>query len=96
MFIYFWEREAAECEQGQGGAERKEGDTELEAGSRLWADSTEPDMGLKLTNREIMTSAEVRRSADWATQVPLELFLKIIVAFIPCTDDISNYFGHIQ
>ena len=41
MFIYFWERE---CE---GGAER-EGDTESESGSRLWAVSTEPDAGLEL------------------------------------------------
>ena len=36
------------------GAER-EGDPESEAGSRLWAISTESDMGLELTNREIMT-----------------------------------------
>ena len=40
------------------GAER-EGDTEWEAVSRLWAVSTEPDVGLKLTNCEIMTWAEV-------------------------------------
>ena len=38
----------------RGGAER-EGDTESEAGFRLWAVSTEPDVGLKPTNREIMT-----------------------------------------
>ena len=37
-----------------GGAER-EGDTESEAGSRLRAASTGPDVGLELTNREIMT-----------------------------------------
>ena len=37
-----------------GGAER-EGDTELEAGSRLWATSPEPDAGLELTDREIVT-----------------------------------------
>ena len=36
------------------GAER-EGDIESEAGSRLRAVSTEPDAGLELTNREIMT-----------------------------------------
>ena len=36
------------------GAER-EGDTESEAGSRLGAASTEPEAGLELTNREIMT-----------------------------------------
>ena len=49
------------------GAER-EGDTDSEAGSRLWAVGTEPDVGLKLTDCEIMTWAEVRRSTDWATQ----------------------------
>ena len=38
----------------RGGAER-EGDTESEAGSRLQAVSTEPDAGLELINREIMT-----------------------------------------
>ena len=37
-----------------GGAER-EGDTESEAGSRLRAVSPEPDAGLELTNREIVT-----------------------------------------
>ena len=42
----------------RGGAER-EGDTESEAGSRLRTVSTEPDMGLEPTNREIMTRAEV-------------------------------------
>ena len=38
----------------RGGAER-EGDTESETGSRLRAVSTEPDGGLELTDREIMT-----------------------------------------
>ena len=38
----------------RGGAER-EGDTESEAGYRLRAVSTEPDVVLKLTHREIMT-----------------------------------------
>ena len=63
-----------------GGAER-EGDTELEAGSRLWAISPEPDAGLELTNREIMTWAEVGRSTDWATQAPLEFTFKKKNAF---------------
>ena len=36
------------------GAER-EGNTESEAGSRLRAVSTQPDVGLKPTNGEIMT-----------------------------------------
>ena len=52
----------------RGGAER-EGDTESEAGSRLPAVSSEPDMGLKLTNRKIKTRAEVRCSTDGATPV---------------------------
>ena len=38
----------------RGGAER-EGDTELETGSRLRAISPEPDAGLELTDREIVT-----------------------------------------
>ena len=56
----------------RGGAERGE-DTEYEAGSRLWAVSTEPDAGLELTDREIMTWAEVGRLTDWATQAPQHL-----------------------
>ena len=38
----------------RGGAER-EGDTESEAGSRLQAVSTEPDVGLQPTNCDIVT-----------------------------------------
>ena len=38
----------------RGGAET-EGDTESEAGSRLQAVSTEPNTGLELTDREIMS-----------------------------------------
>ena len=61
-----------------------EGDTESEAGSRLWAVSTEPNAGLKLTNREIMTWAEVRRSTYWATQAPqlLVIFEQIVYVYI--------------
>ena len=33
----------------------REGDTESEAGTRLHAVSTEPDAGLELKNRKIMT-----------------------------------------
>ena len=56
-----------------GGAER-EGDTESEAGSRLRAVSTGPDAGLELTNREIVTWAEVGRLTDGATQAPQQQF----------------------
>ena len=38
----------------RGGGER-EGDTESEGGSRLRAVSTEPDAGLELKNRKIVT-----------------------------------------
>ena len=37
---------------------------EFEPRVGLWAVSTEPNVGLKLTNCEIMTGAEVRRSTD--------------------------------
>ena len=40
-----------------GGAEREKG-TEHQAGSRLHAVSTEPDMGLELTNHKITTWAK--------------------------------------
>ena len=70
MFIYFWEGEGeTETEHEWGRAER-EGDTESEAGSRLWAVSTEPNVGLELTSCEIMTWAEVGPLTDGATQAP--------------------------
>ena len=57
-----------------GGAER-EGDTESETGSRLLAISPEPDAGLELTDREIVTwlKSDVTwlQSVDCATQAPL-------------------------
>ena len=68
MFIFERERERESA--SRWGAER-EGDTESEAGSRLWAGSTEPNAGLQLLDHEIMTWAKVRRPADWATQAPL-------------------------
>ena len=57
-----------EHEQRRG--REREGDTESEAGSRLWTVSTEPKAGLQLTSHEIMTWTEVRPPTDWATQVP--------------------------
>ena len=67
IYLFFWERERQST--SRGGAER-EGDTESEAGSRLWAVCTEPDAGHKPTNHEIMTSAEVGHLTDWTTQAP--------------------------
>ena len=50
--LYLFLREIGST--SRGGAER-EGDTELKAGSRLHAVSTEPDAGLELTDHEIVT-----------------------------------------
>ena len=61
-----------------GGGSQREGDTESEAGSRLWAVSPEPDAGLEPTKSEIMTWAEVGRLTDRATQAPQgDWFLKV-------------------
>ena len=73
MFIYFWDRERQSM--NRGGSER-EGDTESKAGSRLRTVSTEPDAGLEPTSSVIMTWAEVSRSTNWATWVPLDVFFK--------------------
>ena len=54
MFILERERET-ETEHEWGRGREREGDTEFEAGSRLLAVSTEPDVGLELTDREITT-----------------------------------------
>ena len=42
-------------EHQQGRGREREGDTQPDTGSRLRAVSTEPDAGLELTDREIMT-----------------------------------------
>ena len=52
------------------GVWQRQRQTESEAGFRLWAVSSEPDMGLELTDCEIMTWAEVRCPTNWATQAP--------------------------
>ena len=44
-----------ERQSNSGGRAEREGDTESEAGSRLRAVSTEPDVGLKPTNHKIVT-----------------------------------------
>ena len=47
--VFIFERET-ERQSGIRGGEDREGDTESEAGSRLQAVSTEPKMGLELTD----------------------------------------------
>ena len=56
MFVFERERQR-ESKRGRGGEGQR-------LRSRLCADSTEPDEGLELTNREIMTRAEVRHLTD--------------------------------
>ena len=74
IYLFLRQRES----MNGGGAER-EGDTEWEAGSRLWAISSEPDAGLELMDREIVTWAEVGRLTDWATQAPQHsMILKLV------------------
>ena len=46
------------------GEGQREGDTESEAASKLRAVSKKLNAGLELTNREIVTGAEVRRLTD--------------------------------
>ena len=75
-FYLFWERE-----HEQGGAER-ERERERRIPSSFCAVNTEPDVGLKLTNRETMTWAETKSQmlTGWATQVPWnEPFLMLTI-----------------
>ena len=51
-----------------GGGAKREGEQRIQSG--LWADSREPNVGLKLVNHEIMIWAGVGHCANWAPQVP--------------------------
>ena len=79
MFIYFWERQRQSA--SGGGAERERGRQRI--WSRLQAQScrTEPDVGLELMNREVMTWVEVRCPTEWATGVPQDLYMLISVNY---------------
>ena len=83
LFLREWERDSERAQFGEG---QREGDTESQAGSRLWAVSTEPDTGLEPTNGEIMTWAEVGHLTDWAIQMPLlqANSYKLLVSFHFC------------
>ena len=59
-----------ERDSASGRGAESEGDTESEAGSRLCAVSTEPNVGLEIVNHEIMPWAEVGCLMDQATQAP--------------------------
>ena len=64
-----------------GGSER--GRQESEAGSSLRAVSTEPNAGLELMDREIMTWAKVGGLTDWATQAPQEKIFLYLPLWLP-------------
>ena len=74
MFIF--EREKKRQNVSRGGAERGS-DTEWETGSKVWAVSTEPNTGLELMNRKIMTWTEVGRLTDWATHTLLAFYERV-------------------
>ena len=58
VYLFLKERQSV-----SGGGAEKEGDTESEAGFRLQAVGTEPNVGLELTNRKIMTGAKTKSDA---------------------------------
>ena len=68
--LFIFERQT-EHEWGRG--REREGDTESEAGSRLRAVSTEPDMGLELMGREIMTFLPSSAPFSFFLAIPLIL-----------------------
>ena len=70
MFI-LWERERKIASRE---GEEREGDTESETDSRLWAVTKELDARLKPTNHEIVTSVEFEHLTYQATQAPHFIF----------------------
>ena len=69
MFYFIFETEREGVRVGEGQRERE---TESEAGSRLWAVSAEPDLGLEPMIYKIMTWAKVGCSLGR----PLNFFIK--------------------
>ena len=61
-----------ECVSREGERERE---TESEAGSRLRAVGTKPDVGFEPMNHKIVTQAEVRHLTDRATRRPTSYLL---------------------
>lgn len=75
--IYSFLRVTDRVRAGEGQKERETQNPKQAPGSRLWAVGTVPDAGLKLTDREIMTGAEVRCLTEWVTQAPLGQFYSL-------------------
>ena len=72
MLIFEGERERARARAGKLAQREGEGDAKSQAGSRLRAISTQPNVALDLNklNWEIMTWAQVPHLTVWATQSP--------------------------
>ena len=73
FFLSFVQYRETERQSMSWGGAKTAGDTESEAGPRLWAVITEPHAGLELTNAKMVTWAKVGCPIDWATQAPLPL-----------------------
>ena len=82
-FIYFWDRERQSM---NGGGADREGDTESETGSRLRAISAEPDAGLELTDREIVTWLKSDAQPTAPPRRPRPLLLRNRRRLPPCPD----------
>ena len=85
LMFYLFLRERESAHTSRGGTKR-EGDTESEAGSRIQAVSSEPNMGLKPMNCEIPTWTEVGLLTDGAARCPkrcyILLFNDILLAVV--------------
>ena len=55
VYLFLRERERKRDSMRMSGEGQKEEDPESKSDSRLWAVSTEPKVGVQLTNHEIMT-----------------------------------------
>ena len=65
-----------------GGGSEREGDTESEAGSRLRAISPEPDAGLELTDREIVTWLKSDAQPTALPRRPFNFFFNVFYLFL--------------
>ena len=78
LMFYLFLREERDRVWAVEAAERGRQDLKQAPGSDL---SAEPNAGLKLRDREIMTWAEVGCLPNWTTQVPLHSFLNQGIRF---------------
>ena len=77
VFIFETERDRA-----WAGEEKREGDVESGAGSRLWAVSTEPDAGLELTNSQDhdLSQSQTHNLSHWG--IPTRPSYSILIRHI--------------